>query len=439
MNRQFKMLVISGSTCLVAMLLFGAMLGQGADTQSSDPYRHIHVYTEVFSRIKSDYVEEPDMKTVTLGAINGLLVSLDPFASYLNSDQYKQYLKSKESSRANVGLVLSRKYGAEVSVVDAIPGSPADKAGLTTGDIIEAINGVSTRDMPLAFAGLMLEGDAGTNVDLTVLRLRRPEPAKITLTRAVVNLPAVESKTIEGQVGYVKAAALDPARVKAVAKAVSELSRQGMQKLILDLRHASVGAPEDGVELAKLFLEKGRIGSLKGQKIAEQTFEADPSKVIFKGPMVVLTNRGMVGGSEVAASALIENKRASGVGERTYGDAALRKPVPTGDGGAILLAVAKYFNPGGKAIQEVAVTPTVAVLDAADDADGDDAASPGAQTAPATPRPAGEDAILKKALEILAKGLPADGKTAAAGMKPPAEPEKPLTPLGIPKPPGKSN
>ena len=158
MSRRIKFFVASTSTCLVFVLLFGAMRGKSASPE--DTYRHLAVYTEVLSRIKSDYVEEPDMKSVTLGAVNGLLESIDPYASYLNADQYKQWLKSKDQHKADVGLVLSKKFGY-VGIVDAIPGSPAAKAGLTTTDVLETINGVATRDMPLAFAQLLLRGRSG--------------------------------------------------------------------------------------------------------------------------------------------------------------------------------------------------------------------------------------------------------------------------------------
>ena len=150
MNRTFKNVLVSLSGLFVGLLLVGAVLGQNTTPQANEPYRHLNVFTEVFARIKSDYVEEPDMKNVTLGAINGLLVTVDPFASYLDAGQYKAYQKAKEEKKAGVGLILSRKYSAELSVVDTIAGSPADQLGLATGDIIEAINGVSTRDMPLA-------------------------------------------------------------------------------------------------------------------------------------------------------------------------------------------------------------------------------------------------------------------------------------------------
>ena len=216
MNRRFSLAVVTASTIFVAFLLIGAVLGQSPEQASADPYRHIDVYTEVFSKIKGEYVEEPDMKNVTLGAINGLLVSLDPFASYLNSEQYKQYQRA-ETAKGTVGLMLSRKYGYELSVMDAIPGTPADKAGLVTGDLVEAINGIATRDMPLAFTQVLLNGDPGTTVELTVMRLRKPEPTKMTLTRIEPLYPPVTHKMLEGQVGYVQVKSLEAAKTAKVA------------------------------------------------------------------------------------------------------------------------------------------------------------------------------------------------------------------------------
>src|SRR5688572_16971785 len=168
MNSRFKLVVVSSSTVLVVLLLLGAAMGRSASPD--DAYRHLAVYTEVLSRIKSEYVEEPDIKNVTLGAMNGMLEAIDPFASYLNADQYKQHLRSSDGKKGNVGLMLSRRFGY-VGVVNAIPGSSAARAGLTTGDMLEAINGVATRDMPLAYAEMLLAGEPNSSVEVSVLRV----------------------------------------------------------------------------------------------------------------------------------------------------------------------------------------------------------------------------------------------------------------------------
>src|SRR5271169_3454291 len=285
MTRRIKFFVASTSTCLVFVLLFGAMRGKSASPE--DTYRHLAVYTEVLSRIKSDYVEEPDMKSVTLGALNGLLESIDPYASYLNADQYKQWLKSKDQHKAGVGLVLSKKYGY-VGVVDAIPGSPANKAGLTTTDVLETINGVATRDMPLAFAQILLNGDPGTTVEVGVLRFRKPEPQKITLTRAVIEIPAVTAKMLPDQVGLIQVPSLEGHNLKDVSAKVQDLQKQGAKKLILDLRHCATGTPEEGTKLANLFLDKGLITYIAGQKVLRQDINADASADITHLPVVVM-------------------------------------------------------------------------------------------------------------------------------------------------------
>src|SRR3954462_2929296 len=152
MSSRTKYVVVSTSTCLTVLLLIGSVIGRSAS--ADDTYKHLGVFSDVVSRIKSEYVEEPDMKSVTLGALNGMLEDIDPFGSYHNADQYKEYLKHKDLKRADVGLILSKKYGylSEVGVAGAIAGLRAVKAGLSTGVMIETIGGVATRDMPLAFA-----------------------------------------------------------------------------------------------------------------------------------------------------------------------------------------------------------------------------------------------------------------------------------------------
>jgi len=404
MSSRTKYFVVSTSTCLTLLLLIGSVLGRSAS--ADDTYKHLGVFSDVVSRIKSEYVEEPDMKSVTLGALNGMLEAIDPFASYLNSDQYKEYLKTKDLKRADVGLIISKKYGylGEVGVVDAIPGSAAAKAGLSTGDMIETIGGVATRDMPLAYAAMLLRGDAGSSVELTVIRARHPEPAPIKLTRAVNPMPPVESRMLANKVGYINVDALSPEVVKQVATGAQQLQKDGAQKILLDLRNCGAGSPDDGVALANVFLNKGRISYLVGQKVARQNFEADPAKAVTALPLAVLVNRGTAGGAEIAAAALQDNKRAQLVGERTYGDAAMRKAITMEDGGAIILSVAKYYSPDGSPIQDKQVTPANPVSDADAQIEVDDNGEPLTDT-PEKPqqKKVEDDAVVKKALELLAK------------------------------------
>ena len=368
----------------------------GAEDSTPGVYRHIAVFTEVLSRIKSEYVEEPDMKNVTLGAMNGLLEAIDPYASYLNAEQYKEYLKKYDSYRGDLGLVLAKKFGY-IAVVAAVPGSPAAKAGLTTQDMIETINGVATRDMPLAYANLLLKGQPGSTVELSVLQ-RRPDPHKLTLERTIIQYPAVDEKMMSEGIGYLKPETLANGKVREIATDIADLQKKGARKLILDLRNCAVGAPEDGVELAQLFLSSGEITYVQGQKFPRQEFQAKANGAVTQIPLVVITNRGTASGAEVAAAALQDNNRADVVGERTFGDASIRRAVTMDDGSAIILSVAKYYSPAGKSIQDDGVTPKtlMAQPDVAADIEDDDA-----NPAPEAPAKPTEDLLLKKAVELV--------------------------------------
>jgi carboxyl-terminal processing protease len=401
MNSRAKFVVVMSSTCLVALLLLGGVVTKGASADdpaatSNNVYKHLSVYSEVLGRIKSEYVEEPDMSSVTLGAMNGMLEAIDPYASYLNAAQYKEYLKNFDSYRGDLGLVLAKKYGY-ITVVSVVPGSPADKVGLTTGDFIESIKGIATRDMPLAYAKLLLKGEPNSTVEMSVLR-RKPEPQKLTLTRVVVAYPAVESKMLPDQIGYIKAATLSAANVKEVAGAVSNLQKQGAKKLLLDLRFCAAGEPEEGIELANLFLDKGLITYVEGQKFPRKNYDADAKKDVTSLPLVVLANRGTAAGAELATAALQADKRATIVGEPTYGDASIRRPISMDDGSAIILSVAKYYSPDGKSIQDNGVKPNEQVIETdagLGDSDDDTDATPQAPVKKST-----DDMILKKAIEV---------------------------------------
>jgi carboxyl-terminal processing protease len=360
MNRRLHFAVVGSSTLLVGVLLFGTVAVRSAPPET--PYTQLGVFSEVFKQIKREYVEEPDMRAVTLGAVTGMLEALDPFASYLNADQYKQYQAEHGKGKASVGLLLARGPGY-LRVVDAIGGSPADQAGLTTGDVIESINKISTRDMPLAFAELLLQGEPGSTVEMSVLTPRKADPETVTLTRAPVSAPPVEARLVTDRggepIGLVKTTSLETGRVAAIAQRIEELQRQGARRFILDLRYCALGPEQEGVALADLFMSGGLITYTQGQKSRRQDFEASPARDVTNLPLVVLVNRGTAGAAEIAAAALLESKRAQLVGEPTFGNAAVRQPVSLKDGGAIIIATAKYYSPSGKAIQDERVTPEV--------------------------------------------------------------------------------
>jgi carboxyl-terminal processing protease len=411
MSSRFKWTVIASSTCVVVFLLLGARNGRAV--APDDVYGHLKVYTQVLERIKTDYVETPNMSNVTLGAINGLLESVDPFASYLNPDQFRQYEKDHGRAKGDVGLILAKRYGY-VAVVDAMPGSPAANANIATGDLIDSINGVATRDMPLAYANELLQGEPNSTVEVTILRLKNPEPQKITLTRVKLSVPAVTAKMMPDNVGYVHVGSVAANRVAETKSKVDELKKQGAKYVVLDLRHCSTGEQANGIALANLFLDKGEITYLQGQKFSREESDAASGKEVWSGPLVVITDRSTAGGAEIAAAALLDNKRAQLVGERTYGDAALRKTIEMDDGGAVILSVAKYYAPDGKAIQDTAVTPSVQLAENDNSPDYDENGNPIPGSAPKNP----EDNLLKQSIDLVT------GKTTIAQLQ--SEPDGPI-------------
>ncbi len=403
MNSRLKWTIVSSSTLIVTLLLLGAKSGR--EVASDDVYGHLKVYTEVLERIKLEYVEEPDIKSVTLGAINGLLESVDPFASYLNPDQYRQYEKGQDTTKAGVGVILAKRYGY-VAVVDVVPGSPADKANISSGDLIETINNVATRDMPLAYAEELLRGNPNSTVEMTVLRLRDRDPQKVTLTRTDVAIPAVAGKLMPDGVGYLHVTSLAGNHLQEAKNKLQELKKDGAKYVVLDLRHCSTGEQENGVALANLFLDRGEITYLQGQKVQKKVFDANPTDELWKGPLVVITDRATAGGSEIAAAALLDDKRAQVVGERSYGDASLRRTIQMDDGGAVILSVAKYYSPLGKAIQDTGVVPTVQVAENDNSPEYDQDGNPIPGTAPKNT----EDNLLKQSIELVT------GKTTIAQL-----------------------
>jgi len=370
-----------------AMGEFG-MFGVHAGSEQDGAYRQMHVYAEVLKRVQSDYVTDPNINTVTTGALHGLLESLDADSSYLTPTEYKIYKDRPTSGVAQIGVTVSKRYGY-ATIVSVVPNSPADREHLGDGDVIESIGDTSTRELSLAVIRLMLEGKAGSTVTLSVVRPRKPDPDKITLTRTVIPSPALSDQQYENSsILYIKPGALTTDRVDQVAAKIKSAGKT--PKILLDLRDVSEGEPEQGMRLANFFINQGTIAVLEGQKFPRQTFSADPSKFITSAPVAVLVNRGTYGAAELAADAIEGAKRGDVVGERTFGEGSVQKTIELPDGAALLLTIAKYEGPDGKKIQDEAVAPNVLVGQSQDDDVDDD-----------TPQQNKGDEPLNKALELL--------------------------------------
>jgi carboxyl-terminal processing protease len=385
-----------------AVLLFMVLGGLGGVRASSNDgaYRQLQVYSEVLSRVNTEYVEDPNIPKVTDGALHGLLEALDPNSSYLSPKEYQDYKSKKTDAKADIGAAVSKRFGY-AAVIAVIPGGPADKAGIQGSDIFEAIEGHSTREMSLAGIRALLSGQPGSNITVSVVRARRAEPQKMVITRDVVTVPAVTDKIMEEGVGYIKVEALTKGKSQEIATLIKALQRQGAKKLILDLRNSGEGEESEGIATANLFLNHGTITYLQGQKYPREAYTAEANKAITNLPVAVLVNHGTAGPAEVIAAAILENARGDVVGDKTFGDGSVQKIIDLPDGSALILSVAKYYSPSGKAIQDTAITPNVLVADTDEDAplpdEDQDTAAPD-ENKIKTPQ---QDEQLRKAIEVL--------------------------------------
>ncbi len=392
MPRFFKRFVFVLSVAIFAALGLGFGLGEfglfgvhaGGDQDGA--YRQMRVYAEVLKKVQTDYVTEPNITDVTTGALHGLLESLDSDSSYLTPTEYKIYKERPTTGVAQVGINVSKRFGY-ATVVSVAPGSPADKEHIADGDVIESIGETSTRELSLAVIRLMLDGKPGTQVTLSVVRPRKPDPDKVTLSRVIAAAaPMAEQQYENSTILYLKPGVLTASRVDEIAARIKAAGKG--RKVLLDLRDSSGEDAEQGIRLANFFLKQGTLATLEGQKFPTQTFTADPAKFLTDAPVAILINRGTYGAAELAAAAILDAKRGDVVGERTFGEGSVQKTIELPDGAALLLTVAKYQSPAGKKIEDDAVTPNVAVEAPALDEDQEAA-------------PAKGDEPLTKALDLL--------------------------------------
>ncbi len=399
MSMKTKATILCTSFAVLLFVVVGS-LGGGVHASSNDgSYRQLQVYSEVLSRVRSEYVEEPNIPKVTDGALHGLVESLDSNSSYMTPDAYKAYKAHKSEAKGEIGATVSKRFGY-AAVVSVLPGSPAEKAGIEATDIFESIEGQSTRDMSLPEIHSLLSGTPGSTLNVAVVRARKAEPQKMVITRDIVSIPAASDKMVEEGIGYVKVDALNKGKAQEIAAKIKSLEHSGAKKILLDLRNSAEGDESEGVAAANLFLNHGTITYLQGQKYPREAFNADPAKAITSLPLAVLVNRGTAGAAEIVAAAILENARGDVVGDKTFGDGSVQKTIDLPDGGALILSVAKYYSPSGKVIQDTAITPNVVV------AEEDDAIVPEDEDQTATPDQEAKpkntvDDQLKKAVEVL--------------------------------------
>jgi carboxyl-terminal processing protease len=396
MNRTTKIVVIALSLTVFSYAALGYVLNRTADEKS---YRSLTVYSEVLNKIQEDYVEEPNMAKVSVGGLHGLVESLDAMSNYMSPAEYADYKKQLAThSEGQIGAVLSKRSGY-VMVISTQVGSPAEKAGLLPGDIIDAIAGLTTREMSPEQALQLFSGAPGKQVKISVVKLKpgQPESEERTVTLAAITPVHVTVTKLSAETAYVRVPSLEAGKADELRAKLTELDHSGVHKIVLDVRGCALGDVSEGIAAAKLFLSTGTIASLKGQTVTKQDFPADASKVVWKNPVVVLTSGATSGAAEVLAASIGGNKRGDVVGERTFGSASQQKLIQLDDGAAVNLTVAFYYTPDGKSIPQEGVKPTAEVTNPTDDP----VVYSHAENPPLTPADSRNDPVLNKALDLL--------------------------------------
>jgi carboxyl-terminal processing protease len=390
MTARSRLLVALASTALIGYVALGSLLGRVFGDTS---YGQLAVFNEVVRLVVEAYVEPVNIDRAMAGARLGLGDALDGDSSYLDAEEFRLYQQPVKDADAEIGVVLTRRFSF-LMVVSSRPGSPAEKAGLRPGDILKTIDGRHSRPLAVSTGQRLLRGAPGSSVKLAVLRAG-VEPFDVSVVRERLSASAPRGKMLENGTGYLRVGEF-PARVADDLRAQVEfLKKSGAKALVLDLRNAAYGAPEEGVRVAEIFLKGGVVTKLAGTKVPELVLSADAARGAWDGPLAVLVDTGSAGPAEIVAAAMLDSGRASVVGEHTFGRAAIQKAVALPDGG-LVLTVAKYSSPKGTAIHGKGVEPSVPVVSADDAEEGEG------------PK---RDLILEKALEVLRDG---EAKKAAA-------------------------
>jgi carboxyl-terminal processing protease len=420
---KFLLVVFSASLALYAVV--GGWMSINAQQQQNDPGAQLRIFESVLRHIQDDYVDEPDLNKVRAGALRGLAYGLDPYSTYLTTEQVKGFRAGGQNGQPGIGAELSQ-FASYLYVIAPVKGGPAELAGLQAGDIIEYIDGKATRDISLYDARQLLNGAPGSEVKLRILRAGT-RPFVMNVKRGAVSVPGAESRTEPGKIGVIKVNSLAEGEAADVKTRLQELLKQGTQKVVLDLRGVAGGSLDEGVKVANLFIKEGTLAQTVGRGNKPlKSYAADPKAVLFEGPTAVLIDRGTAAAAEVVAAAFTEHKRGDVIGVKSFGAGAEQQLFTLRAGDGLLLTTVKWASSTGKPFLGEGVKPTVEVklpelaeaIDPEDLTGNDDdpIAQPNApadrrDVAPeaASPKQQPEDLQLKKALELLRENKPAQG------------------------------
>jgi len=330
------------------------------------PLEELKIFTEVFGKIKSDYVESVEDKKLLDDAIQGMLSGLDPHSAYLDADSFKEVRIGTEGQFGGLGIEVTMENGF-VKVVAPIDDTPAQKAGLKAGDIITKLDDVPIKGMNLSEAVKRMRGKPDTKITLTIVREGESKPMEFVLTRAIIKITSVKSRMLDDGYGYVRVTQFQSGTADSLRSEISRLkgkAKGSLRGLVLDLRNNPGGVLNGAVAVTDLFLDKGVIVSTKGRvEDSRLKFTATPNDYLNGAPMVVLVNGGSASASEIVAGALQDHHRAIIMGTKTFGKGSVQTILPMNNGAALKITTARYYTPNDRSIQAEGIVPDVTVED----------------------------------------------------------------------------
>jgi carboxyl-terminal processing protease len=368
---------MQSKTRVILVLVLGMMLGGGLtfgsgvlakrsepQVQTQIPVEELRAFADVFARIKNDYVEKVDDKTLLENAIRGMLSGLDPHSAYLNAEEFKDLQIGTSGEFGGLGIEVGMENGF-VKVIAPIDDTPAQRAGVHAGDLIIRLDDTPVKGMTLSDAVKHMRGKPGTKITLTIVREGVDKPLKITITRAVIKVKSVKSRMLEPGYGYVRITQFQSKTGDSLVKAVAKLKKESGGKvkgMVLDLRNNPGGVLGAAVAVSDAFLNSGLIVYTEGRvPDSRLRFTANPGDVLNGAPLIVLVNGGSASASEIVSGALQDHHRAIIMGQRTFGKGSVQTIMPSRGGTAVKLTTARYYTPSGRSIQAEGIVPDVEV------------------------------------------------------------------------------
>lgn len=357
-----RKLALLGTVALIPAAAAIAQIGGESDTKT---YRQLEQFMNVFERVRGEYVDQVDDERLIKGAIDGMLASLDPHSSYLDERNFRSLMTTTEGNYGGLGLSVTLEDGA-VKVIAPTRGTPADRAGIKAGDFITHVDGRLFYGGTLDEAVDAMRGQPGTSVRLTIVRPGRERPFDVTVTRAIIDIPAVRWE-VKDRVGVITVTTFNRNTTEATANAIRDMQRQSAANpllgYVLDLRSNPGGLLDQAVGLSDLFLERGEVVSQRGRRRTDiERYHARPGDATEGAPIVVLVDAGSASAAEIVAAALQDHRRAVVMGERTFGKGSVQTLLPLGRGDtALRLTTARYYTPSGRSVQEGGIAPDIQV------------------------------------------------------------------------------